>query len=409
MTVLAIGKVINSDDVAEEKGWKTGYRLIDTIDYHTLDLSDEAMRVACGRGYMLGNGRTKFMDGYCEYHIDCGGTKDEVLDLPTIYVEANGKERVDTGGIPMYFVLNQYVAESCGDIQTELCTIYNVETKDTMLVRDYELTEEVFTIGKIALMNYCWNPNKEIYQYVGVQEDEKAVKWFTVGNKQARDYIMRTRTLGICDMYFCDRLKRDGVQLAGLRYDLKLDTFEMPEYVTDIGEDVFLERDLLKRIVFSSHIGRVSEAAFTGTMCEEIVLNEGLGSLDDNAFNGAAIEKPLVIPSTVALIAESALDNIYCREIIVKSNHLATHRTGMHWFTTICEGVEKITLSEDAAVKLIEYHTRKPSSFTEAKPESGIKRTGNKLKIPRDKAVQILTDIANINRKSSRIEVAIAD
>lgn len=151
----------------------------------------------------------------------------------------------------------------------------------------------------------------------------------------------------------------------------KLTELVIPSNVKSIGRNAFSGMQKLKRIILNEGLMKIGDAAFYGCTsidtlvipstvkeiaigafhnikCNKLILNEGVGLLNTDAFYGLQTDS-LVLPSTVKLayecFAESRLkyvDASKCKSNFVRSFH-------------DCKNLETLILPNDGMTELVEY------------------------------------------------------
>ena len=115
-------------------------------------------------------------------------------------------------------------------------------------------------------------------------------------------------------------------------YNLK--EFIIPDSVTTVGSPILYECTALKRLVIGKnveHVGQLSELyaeetgwKYFGSVVEEVVLSEGISTIEGEAFRNYQNLKKITMPSTVTIIDGSAFEDCTSLSEIIWPENLET-------------------------------------------------------------------------------------
>lgn len=108
--------------------------------------------------------------------------------------------------------------------------------------------------------------------------------------------------------------------------DARMESVEMPNTVTKVGQKAFGRCFNLKRVVFSDALTEIDSSVLSGCMkVTQVHLPASLECLQPRNFYDCALEE-VVIPASVASVGEQAFNHQHLRKIVVESGnpHLST-------------------------------------------------------------------------------------
>ena len=108
------------------------------------------------------------------------------------------------------------------------------------------------------------------------------------------------------------------------------------EGLREIGEEAFADCTSLERIVFPSTIVEIDDNAFSGcTRLREVVLNEGITKIGKQAFHGCSSLEGIILPSTLTEISVGSFkDCTSLREMSIHNEDMKIGDNALHWTTT---------------------------------------------------------------------------
>lgn len=108
------------------------------------------------------------------------------------------------------------------------------------------------------------------------------------------------------------------------------------EGLRKIGDDAFADCTSLERITFPSTVLEIDENAFFGcTRLREVVLNEGITQIGKHAFHGCSSLEVITLPSTLNEIGVGTFqDCTSLREISIHNEDIKIGDNAFHWTTT---------------------------------------------------------------------------
>lgn len=96
---------------------------------------------------------------------------------------------------------------------------------------------------------------------------------------------------------------------AGAFYDISLNSVTIEDGIETIEKEAFWDSDGINKLVLPSTLKVIGDRAFTYAYITSLVLPEGLDSIGNSAFSSCYRIKKLELPSTLARIGESAFYN----------------------------------------------------------------------------------------------------
>ena len=101
----------------------------------------------------------------------------------------------------------------------------------------------------------------------------------------------------------------EGVTAIGesaFRFVRGIDTLVIPDTVTQIGEDAFYDAEITGKLTIPGSIAVLPEYSFSSSNINELVLSEGVTTIAEDSFDGAAIKK-LTLPASLESIDEDLI------------------------------------------------------------------------------------------------------
>lgn len=302
MSILAIAEVYNTEEVANEKGWKQGYRLIGTEDKQILDASKETIY-------------SWYTDGEIEVanmtYNDIGVTVEPIEDnhgiirnIPSIEVDMQGariinstKNKSKGSSAKQVFIVNY----SISDFGTYTCVICDC-LGDVREVA-WHCLSRYCDEGKVVAMNGygAYNGKPEP---TGATVTEAGINT-RILNESAQEHLRREKFLGASAWELYDLPISDGIYLARVNTSTG-DTVYIPDYIEEIGYGALSRLESLDSIILGKGVKRIWTRGLADLHVRSIRLNEGLERIDSAAFAGTIVEEPLVIPASVKHIGEYA-------------------------------------------------------------------------------------------------------
>lgn len=150
------------------------------------------------------------------------------------------------------------------------------------------------------------------------------------------DYIYRNRLKNVKKVTFDGTYTELWNNFFNTDFYTSLEEVVLPEGMTSIGENAFLNVSTLKNITFPSTLKTIGSDAFGGcTALKEISLPENLTTIGDGAFYGCEALEEIKLPESLTTIGGSAfyncknLTNIDLPDGIISIGSSAFSRTGL--------------------------------------------------------------------------------
>lgn len=413
MSILALARVYNSEEVAVSKGWKTGYRLMDTSDKSVSDVDEQVVKSEIiQKKVKIDNlAWVERLNTLVELFAS---ENNKWLHFPEIMVNSWGEEAAkQEKDIRLLYVIGV-------DKNGRVVTTCDVFGKNMQVHAMWEVLRE-FLDNKLIVMNHLdmidgdiaeiRDLRDEIFNGIHVEADgflgacEESYINPGLVSKEVQEYNARAKLINIPTIYACKSLIRDGITLASVECGNRVDirTIVVPNFITAIAKFSFRGCEGIQSIVLGTGVRTLGSRAF---VCGELIrleLNEGLEELGEQAFTGTVLHGELEIPESVKRINEFAFDTFGCKRLVIKAGMLKPDKAELVWIHNMPYNLEKLELSEDAAAKILgilgpEY-VRVPAEDMMA--------TGNKLRITYNEAERILSRMVKVGRRKLKYGVEI--
>ena len=150
-----------------------------------------------------------------------------------------------------------------------------------------------------------------IYSYI---ENDKTAKVIGRSDETLRDVIIPA-TVSIGDDVYS--VKTIG---AGAFYDISLNSVVIEDGVETIESEAFWDSDGINKLVLPSTLKSIGDRAFTWAYISKLDLPEGLVRIGQNAFNSCGNLKKVTLPSSLTEIGNNVFSN--CNNLSVIVSHI---------------------------------------------------------------------------------------
>ncbi len=138
-----------------------------------------------------------------------------------------------------------------------------------------------------------------------------------------------------------------------------VERFVIPDGVTGIAEDAFLDCESLKEVVMPDTVKTIAEFAFSGcTSLSKITISKGLLSIGENAFEKCEALESIELPEGLSLISEYAFNG--CTALKSANIPASVVTVGRYAFDE-CEQLT-LTITKDSAGE--EYVVKEELKYT---------------------------------------------
>lgn len=177
-----------------------------------------------------------------------------------------------------------------------------------------------------------------------------------VGNPEAKDYITRSKLVGLPEFRMADSVRTPGkVELVDITKDTVKGDVLIPDFVGELANFSMEAIPNMRRLIFGKGVRLIGKGALRDNKPIEVRFNHGLRKIGMGAFHGCVIAGELVIPETVRNIDPQAFGQALIDTLIIKAGKL---NQGYIWLTRL--GTEennyrhrKIIMTERAALETL--------------------------------------------------------
>ena len=142
-------------------------------------------------------------------------------------------------------------------------------------------------------------------------------------------------------------LREFGLGSFGNCHWLNVDPLIIPEGVTEIPTQCFVNCQNFRKLVLPTTLRRIKENAFYNTRMEEVVFPEGMECIENAAFHGSGELKKAILPSTCLELGEyvfSMCDSLKELRLPEGIKRIPTN------FASYCNVLEKVNIPETVEV-----------------------------------------------------------
>lgn len=343
MSLLAIAHVVNDGVVERQKGWKEGLRIIDTLTEETRDLPYNIIEEGIKEGIQIANVKLGEQGINIIFNKNPGGYP---LEFPIVKVAAGGKQSLvgkdRRSRENSLFILrcsppdvvgpfNNIVCRVCSGLGTEVKQVLRNRV-DFTLVLNYDRREDEITGAECTALSETG-----------------------IFHKEAREYVTRASMLGMMHAIMVDGLD-SGAMVLGIAPGAGRE-LEIPDYVTEIYKSALWHQKDIDRIIVSGSVKDIESFTFNRVVTKEIILKEGVASIEDEAFTNCSVDR-VVIPKNTK-IEMGAFKLLKCKELVLMTQFVHEGQRGGHEiveYTLRTTDVDKIILHERTLRSLLRYY-----------------------------------------------------
>lgn len=302
MPLLAIARVVNDEQVAKEKGWTQGLRIIDTDTEELRDVPNilvvEGMRE---KGIKIRNVLSLSMS-YGDRIIPFISSKAVRKVFPILSVTNKREVLAENENDKTLFVTSVYETEDAISIK-RLFRVCDGTGKNFVTVSGAEIGRQYSRI-----MN-CGDRE----EFIGYCIKKKGRP--PVTNLKANELMKRQKLLGINYLNLIDTFQ-GGVELSEVLMDMSGD-MNVPGCVTCIGENAFFNKGIGGIVKIGDNVKYIDEWAFSESRLGGIEIGSSVEDIDFMSFNGCQVKGSLVVPSNIKRIDKKAFVELRCDNLVI--------------------------------------------------------------------------------------------